>query len=70
MAEVAFALNYTNIARLKRPRALSSGFQRSPRFATRAGTLRVVKSSMCTPRWISCQVTGVDTVASDRGRTE
>lgn len=61
---------YTYLPRLKRPRGRSSGFQRSPSVATRAGTLRVVKSSMRMPRWTSCHVTGVDTVASGLGRTE
>ena len=61
---------YTYCERLKRPRAASSGFHRSPIFATRAGTFLTVKSSMRTPCSISFQVTGVDTVASGRGRTE
>ena len=56
--------------RSNRPRAESSGFHKSPRRATRFGTFFMVKSSIRTPRSISFQVTGVDTVASGRGRTE
>src|SRR5712675_547821 len=50
--------------------AASGGFHRSPIFATRAGTLAIVKSSMRSPFSISFHVTGVDTVASGRGRGE
>jgi hypothetical protein len=56
--------------KLKRPRACRSAFHKSPRRPIRAGTFLTVKSSMRTPRSISFQVTGVDTVASARGRTE
>jgi len=55
---------------LNRPRAASSGFQRSPSFATRAGTFLTVKSSMRMPRSTSFHVTGVETVASGQGRGE
>src|SRR5262245_9894655 len=61
---------YTNALRSNRPRDESKGFQRSPTRATRAGTFRIVKSSRRIPRSTSFQVTGVDTVASGRGRTE
>ena len=40
------------------------------RFATRAGTFLTVKSSMRMPRSTSFHVTGVETVASGRGRGE
>ena len=59
-----------NAERSNRPRAARSGFHRSPTFSTRSGTLLMVKSSIVTPRSTSLHVTGVDTVASGRGRTE
>ena len=48
-------------SRRNRPRVASSGFQRSPSFFTRAGTLPMWKSSIATPRSISFHVTGVET---------
>ena len=59
-----------NAPRSNRPRSTSSGFHRSPSFATRAGTFSTVKFSMRIPRSTSFHVTGVDTVASGRGRGE
>src|SRR5437899_309182 len=64
------SVDYTYCDRLKRPRAASSGFQRSPSFLTRAGTFFTVKSAMRMPFSISIHVTGVETVASGRGRGE
>src|SRR5947207_11957952 len=63
-------VHYTNFPKFTRPRAARSGFQRSPIFATRDGTLRIVKSSMRTPRSTSRHVTGAETLASGLGRTE
>ena len=48
----------------------SSGFQRSPVLANRLRTLSILKSSIRTPASISSQVTGVETGARGRGRTE
>jgi hypothetical protein len=48
----------------------SNGAQRSPTFFTRAGTVSIRKSSVATPRSSSRHLTGVDTVARGRGRTE
>ena len=59
-----------NFSSRKRPRVSSSGFQRSPRFVRRAGTLSIRKSSIATPFSISSQVTGVETVVFGLGRTE
>src|ERR1700704_4821005 len=59
-----------NRDKLKRARACRSDFHKSPCRVIRAGTFLTVKSSMRTPRSISFHVTGVDTVASARGRTE
>jgi hypothetical protein len=53
-----------------RPRARSRGAQRSPRRWTRARTLSMRKSSRWMPFSISRHVTGVDTDARGRGRTE
>src|SRR5262245_31178949 len=64
----AFPALYTNAPRSNRPRFASSGFHRSPSFATRAGTFITVKFSTRIPRSTSFHVTGVDTVASGRGR--
>jgi hypothetical protein len=60
----------SNRSSLKRPRAASSGFHRSPRSRIRSGTASMRKSSMRKPRAISSQVTGIDTVARGFGRTE
>src|SRR5262249_39921655 len=57
-------------ARSKRPSEARSGAHRSPRRLMRAGTLSSRKSSIATPRSISCHVTGVDTAARGLGRTE
>ncbi len=57
--------------RSTRPPALGSiGDHRSPRSRIRAGTLSTRKSSIVTPRASSSHVTGVETVACGRGRTE
>ena len=64
-------LPYTNVLRSVRPRAASSGFQRSPTFAIRCA--HVVEAEVfdarrrARPRSMS---SGVDTVASGVGRTE
>src|SRR4030095_4649240 len=57
---------------VKSKRALGAlrGAQRSPSSAMRAGTLSMRKSSISKPRATSAQVTGVDTGARGRGRTE
>src|SRR5437667_11037390 len=62
--------HHTYWPRSNLPREESSGFQRSPSSATRAGTFIIVKSSIRTPRSSSRHVSGVDTVSSGRGRTE
>lgn len=59
-----------NFSSRNRPRAKSNGFQRSPSFSRRAGTLSMRKSSISIPLSISFQVTGVETVARGVGRTE
>ena len=59
-----------SFSRSNRPRFCSSGFQRSPILATRAGTLSRRKSATSKPFSISSQVTGVETAASGLGRTE
>src|SRR4029453_8862540 len=61
---------HVSAARSKRPLGASSGFHRSPRRRRRARMFDMVKSSMRIPRSTSCQVTGVDTVASSVGRRE
>ena len=62
--------HHRNFSRRKRPFSSRRGFQRSPSFLTRAGTLSTRKSSIATPFSISFQVTGVETDARGLGRTE
>jgi hypothetical protein len=68
--EIARPIPYISAPRSNRPRAAVSGFQRSPSLATRRGTSSTVKSSIRIPFSTSLHVTGVDTVASGRGRGE
>src|ERR1700751_6468270 len=62
--------SHTNLARFVRPFCSSSGFHKSPILERRGGTVFMVNSFISTPRSISCQVIGVETVASGFGRTE
>jgi ABC-type lipoprotein release transport system permease subunit len=57
-------------SRSVRPIVSSNSAHRSPRFAIRSRTLSRRKSSVATPLASSSHVTGVDTVARGRGRTE
>lgn len=61
---------YNKGARSKRPLGWLSGFQRSPSFLTRDGTLSNLKSSISIPFSISFHETGVETGARGFGLTE
>src|SRR4051794_4595944 len=61
---------HANASRGERARFSSTGLKRSPCFSMRCGIQSMRKSEVEIPRSTSCHVTGAETLASGRGRTE